>query len=80
VVPDRLGTAWEAFVRLSAADRRGFIALLREWHLARRIAAVEARGRSYVHRPPQSLAGISLGEMASALDRAADDDLKNLTR
>jgi hypothetical protein len=73
--PDRLGVAWEAFVRLSAADRRAFLAMLREWHLARRIDVLAARGRTYAHRPPQSLAGISLGEMASA----ADDDLKNLT-
>jgi hypothetical protein len=69
VVPDRLGVAWEAFVRLSAADQREFIALLREWHLQRRIDALAARGSTYVHRPPQALAGLSLGD---ALDPEAE--------
>jgi hypothetical protein len=44
--------------------------MLREWHLARRIDALAARGRTYSHGPPQSLAGVSVGE---ALDRDADD-------
>jgi hypothetical protein len=78
VVPDRLGVAWEAFRALSASERREFINLLRDWHLQRRIEAVAARGGSYGPRPPQSLlAGVSVGEMASAFDRDADD-LKNI--
>jgi hypothetical protein len=51
--------------------------MLREWHLARRIDALAARGRTYSH-PPQLLAGVSLGEMAFALDPGADD-LKNIS-
>jgi hypothetical protein len=47
VVPDRLGVAWEAFRALSASERREFINMLREWHLARRIEAVAARGGNY---------------------------------
>jgi hypothetical protein len=65
--------AWEAFRALSAREQREFINLLREWHLERRIEAVAARGGSY-HRPPESLAGLSVG---SAFDRDADD-LKNI--
>jgi hypothetical protein len=66
VVPDRLGLAWDAFERLSRGEQREFLNLLREWHLARRIDVLAARGRTYAHRPPVSLEGVSVGD---ALDR-----------
>jgi hypothetical protein len=70
VVPDRLGLAWENFRTLPARDQRAFVEMLRQWHLARRIEAVAARGGNYGYRSP--LAGLSLG---AALDA---DDLKNI--
>jgi hypothetical protein len=75
MAPDRLGLAWESFEALSAGEQRAFINLLKEWHLERRINVLAARGGNYGRRPPGSLAGLSLGD---ALDRAADDDLKNI--
>jgi hypothetical protein len=73
VVPDRLGEAWAAFQSLSARDRREFLAMLRQWHLAHRVDVLAARGLSY--RPAASLAGISVGDMPSAFD---PNDLRSI--